>query len=328
MSVRLMGAVFDLDIPRVPKFVLLAMADPAHDDGSDSYLAVGTIAKKASSSVRSVQQNIRCLAAAHYVEFVGKIHVKTKRRVAEYGHGVTAEYKLTPDKGDKKLLLKLLKDPGNRAAAAPLPLQQTLQLGSKNPERRRRRTSHREAKNPARRAGESNSESDFGTEPGSARNCVGCQDAESKPLQAVEKSERQFTDVFKATTKAQNLPNPSRPRDPLRAELYDGVFRKKIAAVFFDCREQPFSIQLETCVKEAVTSLMLNRTGKLMVLSADEFEARAVRKLALVSSALESFHEFERRRDQVVANVVNSVVTVAAEMLESLGDTGARAAVA
>jgi hypothetical protein len=46
MSVKLMGQVFELDLPTDPKFVLLAMADPAADDGSNSYLAVETIAKK------------------------------------------------------------------------------------------------------------------------------------------------------------------------------------------------------------------------------------------------------------------------------------------
>src|SRR5579872_5616341 len=134
-----MGAVFDLNIPRIPKFVLLAMADPAADDGSNSYLAVETISKKTSTSTRGVQQNIHALVGAGYLEFVGKFNYRTKHRVAallmpldergqrHYGHGFTAEYRLTLERGDKNKLFELLQAENKPAAPAPFPKTKKVQ---------------------------------------------------------------------------------------------------------------------------------------------------------------------------------------------------------
>jgi hypothetical protein len=188
MSVKLMGAVFELDIPRDPKFVLLAMADPAADDGSNSYLSIETISKKTSMSVRGVQTILRRLLVAQYVQFVGKVHVKTKSRVSAlrgetiedfrardgFGHGFTAEYRLTLDQGVKELL-----NPKNPAPGAPFGSQRTLQLGAKNPARHDVETPQLKAKNPAPGAGES-LRTKVLTKNGTGRlEGGGCQDAES-----------------------------------------------------------------------------------------------------------------------------------------------------
>lgn len=61
MSVRLMGAVFDLDVPGPEKLVLLAMADHARDDGTGCYPSMDTLARKTSQSRRGVQKIMRRL---------------------------------------------------------------------------------------------------------------------------------------------------------------------------------------------------------------------------------------------------------------------------
>lgn len=56
MSVKIMGLVWDLDLPANEKFVLLAYADHANHDGSNIFPAVDSIARKCSYSDREVQR--------------------------------------------------------------------------------------------------------------------------------------------------------------------------------------------------------------------------------------------------------------------------------
>jgi hypothetical protein len=319
-----MGAVFDLDMPRVPKFILLAMADPAADDGTNSYLAVETISKKTSTSTRGVQQNIHALAGAHFLEFVGKIHYKTRRRVPallmprdergapHYGHGFTAEYRLTIDKGDKKLLLELLQAEKKPAGPAPFP--------EKNPAARDSQKVQPATKNPAGAAGESNSLFKDGIGSSSR---AGCQDTKSAPSESVEKTERQFNgDLTKAAKNQTASRANGRPTEPLRAELYDGIFRKKIENAFFDSQREPFEQQIETCVEEAVTSLMLNRTGKMMHLRDADIVKLALQKLSAGIETLKHVKDFSQRRAMVANAIARTVADAAAELLGRDGGGG------
>ena len=61
MSVKVMGMVWDLDLPQNEKFVLLAYADHAAHDGTSIFPAVATIAKKTGYKERSVQSITRKL---------------------------------------------------------------------------------------------------------------------------------------------------------------------------------------------------------------------------------------------------------------------------
>lgn len=67
MSVKVMGAVWDLKIERDQKFILLAYADHASHDGSSIYPAVSTVAEKTGYSERSVQMITRELEKAGYL---------------------------------------------------------------------------------------------------------------------------------------------------------------------------------------------------------------------------------------------------------------------
>jgi hypothetical protein len=55
MSVKMMGLVWDADLPRDEKFILLAYADHADHDGHNIYPSIATIARKTGYSERSVQ---------------------------------------------------------------------------------------------------------------------------------------------------------------------------------------------------------------------------------------------------------------------------------
>jgi hypothetical protein len=85
-----MSRVFELEIPAMEKFVLLAMADHARDDGTGCYPAIAKLAKKTSLSRRGTQKLIRRLQAAGYIADTGKI--------SSLG---TIEYTLTLDGGSE-----------------------------------------------------------------------------------------------------------------------------------------------------------------------------------------------------------------------------------
>jgi len=55
MSVKVMGLVFDADLPRDEKYVLLSYADHAAHDGTDVYPSVGRMAWKTGYARRSIQ---------------------------------------------------------------------------------------------------------------------------------------------------------------------------------------------------------------------------------------------------------------------------------
>jgi hypothetical protein len=86
VSVRLMAAVFELDIAASEKLVLLAMADHARDDGTGCYPAVGLLARKTSQSRRGVQKIMRRLEEAGLI---------APSRVSRGGPRRSTEYRLT-----------------------------------------------------------------------------------------------------------------------------------------------------------------------------------------------------------------------------------------
>jgi len=79
MSVKVMTAVFDSNLPPNEKFILLAYADHASDDGTRVYPAVDTIAKKTGYSKRTVQRITRQLEDAGFLIPDGKGKKGTNR---------------------------------------------------------------------------------------------------------------------------------------------------------------------------------------------------------------------------------------------------------
>ncbi|MGD8457187.1 MAG: helix-turn-helix domain-containing protein [Anaerolineales bacterium] len=64
MSVKIMGLVWDSQLPRDARFILLAYADHADHNGGSIYPAVKTISRKTGYSTRSVQTITKKLARA------------------------------------------------------------------------------------------------------------------------------------------------------------------------------------------------------------------------------------------------------------------------
>ena len=67
MSIRIMAQVWELDLPPTDKLVLLAIADHASDDGTDSWPSMDTLARKASVSTRQVRRITRRLEEAGWI---------------------------------------------------------------------------------------------------------------------------------------------------------------------------------------------------------------------------------------------------------------------
>lgn len=72
MSVKTMAQVWDLDLPRDEKFVLLAYADHADHNGDNIFPSVETIKRKTGYSERSVQEITRSLEKNGWLVPAGK----------------------------------------------------------------------------------------------------------------------------------------------------------------------------------------------------------------------------------------------------------------
>lgn len=83
MSIKLMAAAWELDIPSTEKMVLLCLCDYANDEGGSCYPSIATIAKKTSKNERTIQRALRWLEDNGFVD--------TRERP-----GTSAEYALDP----------------------------------------------------------------------------------------------------------------------------------------------------------------------------------------------------------------------------------------
>lgn len=68
MSVKLMAAAWDLDIPSTEKMVLMCLCDFANDDGGNCWPSIATISRKCSKSERTVQSAVKWLEDNGYLE--------------------------------------------------------------------------------------------------------------------------------------------------------------------------------------------------------------------------------------------------------------------
>ncbi|MES2782936.1 MAG: helix-turn-helix domain-containing protein [Pseudomonadota bacterium] len=61
MSIKLMTAAWDMDIPSTEKMVLLCLCDYADENGKSCYPSIATLAKRTSKNARTVQRALRWL---------------------------------------------------------------------------------------------------------------------------------------------------------------------------------------------------------------------------------------------------------------------------
>lgn len=82
-----MSEVWESELPQGQKFVLLAMADHANDEGRNAYPSIARLAERCSVDQRTVQRTLRALEASGYlvVERAAKQHSPTSYRVIPRG---------------------------------------------------------------------------------------------------------------------------------------------------------------------------------------------------------------------------------------------------
>lgn len=96
MSVRMMALVWELDLPKPEKFLALALADFADDDGGNIYPSVARLAWKTSDSTRNVRRLLRRLEESGLLVIVQR----GGGRFGFTGRGITTLYRLDPTKAD------------------------------------------------------------------------------------------------------------------------------------------------------------------------------------------------------------------------------------
>ena len=108
------------------------------------------------------------------------------------------------------------------------------------------------------------------------------------------------------------------PSDPLRAELWDGIYRKRIFDRFIDSRRLSFREQLEDCVEAGVVSLMENRKAKMLAAGVEDNHLRSLMLQTLTpekEQALVSLSNFDLREVETVAFVIDSLIEAAFELV-------------
>lgn len=148
MSVRVMTAVWDIDLPDSEKIVLLALADSANDEGW-CWPSMATLARKCSKTDRTVQHAIRDLCAAGHLT-----------RIETRGKG--CRYQVHP----RKDFTPETASPPKPVRTPPKPLRDTPETASDKPSRNHKYPSGGGAQ--ARATTPPVSNSDDGKEAGSA----------------------------------------------------------------------------------------------------------------------------------------------------------------
>ena len=93
MSVKIMGGIWELDLPRGEALVLLALADHADHLGNSVYPSVGLVAWKTGLSERHTQRLMRGLE---------KKGLLVRVRFREGGRGHTTHYRIDLEKARRK----------------------------------------------------------------------------------------------------------------------------------------------------------------------------------------------------------------------------------
>ena len=112
MSIKLMNAAWELQMPAGQKFVLVALCDQASDSG-ECFPSIATIARRCSMGERSVQRHIRDLEYAGYIERIERIGRSTIYRINPRQIGTPAN--LAPPPKTAKTPANLAPTPANLA---------------------------------------------------------------------------------------------------------------------------------------------------------------------------------------------------------------------
>src|SRR3990172_10382743 len=99
MSVKIMGIVWEADLPQREKFVLLAYADHADHEGNNVFPSIGLVAWKTGYSARSIQRITKALMERDILIEAGISKYNTNK----YSINVNSIPRLTQYKGGVKV---------------------------------------------------------------------------------------------------------------------------------------------------------------------------------------------------------------------------------
>jgi len=289
MSGLLAGKVWLSNLPRKLKPLAASLADIANDDGTSIYPSVAHMAWRLGASERLVQVNLAKLKSLGVLEVVAN---------ARGGRNLTVEYRMVEEKlparspwcrsrkGENHAPFKKT----DAAANGEQPDPKGCSAGEKGSN-----SAHERAQTSAPDPSVSVSES-----------------LRSAPADI----ERQWSDGIQKLSRAKPFPFPTRPADPLSAELYEGIYWKGIENILFDTKRLAFPEQIDEAVKLATRDLFLNRTGKMMTLRPSDVEDEARKKVDRGINILEAVVDFSLRVRLSRDAIGNAVIATAVELLK------------
>lgn len=137
------------------------------------------------------------------------------------------------------------------------------------------------------------------------------QDAVSVPVETVEEPSGDPPSLAKV---ASEKSPPKYSGDPLKEELYRGIYRKKIEAAMFDAKHLPFAEMMQDCATEAALSLCSNRSGKMVGIDRKDIAAMVVKRCTPSYPTFQAINNFDSRRTAIVNAIVNATIDAAVEL--------------
>lgn len=131
VSIKLMSAVWELDLPTGEKMVLLALADQANDAGEQCWPSVPTIARRCGMGDRTVRRALADLEAAGHLTRLHRDGNSTQYRVHPGHSGSPAKSAALPN--TPKTPAKLAAKPSGTISSPPVASQPTERRERKRP---------------------------------------------------------------------------------------------------------------------------------------------------------------------------------------------------
>jgi hypothetical protein len=97
MSIRLMSAVWDMDLPAGEKIVLLALADQANDEGRQCWPSVETIMRRSGQGERTVRRALSSLEEKGHLTRNHRVNDSTQYHIHPCQNGTPAELAPVPN---------------------------------------------------------------------------------------------------------------------------------------------------------------------------------------------------------------------------------------
>ncbi len=285
-----MAGVWELDLPKEEKYLLLTLADHAHDDGTKCFPGVAYLAWKSGISRRQVQRLLRRLEDSGILEPVA--HEKG-------GRGMATEYAIHTERGVRRSPFR----------------------------RRERATSETEKGDISAQKGVtgvtpifSNHHKPSGSaQVGPGENLLGQPQVASDGAYPPSPQEG-FLKTMRAIAGQKDLrtANPANG-DARQAHLEAGIYRKRVGAAYFDCVHHGLgeADAVREALHQAALDLTTNRAVELRGIEPEDLRDRAWRRLQPHVPSFALVGDFERRQQCVVRAVIAAVVDAALDLQSS-----------